>query len=192
MATTVAHLSADTFAIDTSLCFRVSPSAGTYGEVHQASSSILQSHGIGPCPGWLMTTYLSVLGTNLLLNTTTDATIGVRTSRIEVGTTNTVVFGLVATSLRMEHLRNLMRTAASLALTSWHSPLMMNNSLTILMTLTKFQSNSAFHGSFPKIICSATLQHTLGLIGTYPHYRCHLAHQKMRTIYSQLWTGKCS
>jgi hypothetical protein len=49
----VARLDEDSFAIDTSICFGVSPSAGTYGEVRQAGSDIIRSHGIGPLSGWV-------------------------------------------------------------------------------------------------------------------------------------------
>jgi hypothetical protein len=49
----VARLGVDNFAIDTSVCFGVSPSAGTYGEVRQAGSDILRFHGIGPLSGWV-------------------------------------------------------------------------------------------------------------------------------------------
>ena len=49
----VARLSDDSFAIDTSICFGVSPSAGTYGEVRKAGSDIMRSLGIGPLSGWV-------------------------------------------------------------------------------------------------------------------------------------------
>jgi hypothetical protein len=49
----VARLDEDSFAIDTSICFGISPSAGTYGQVWQAGSDILRSHGIGPLSGWV-------------------------------------------------------------------------------------------------------------------------------------------
>jgi hypothetical protein len=49
----VACLGEDSFAIDTSICFGVSPSAGTYGEVRQAGSDIMQFHGIGPLSRWV-------------------------------------------------------------------------------------------------------------------------------------------
>jgi hypothetical protein len=49
----VARLGDDSFAIDTSMCFGASPSAGTYGELRQAGSDIICSHGIGPVSGWV-------------------------------------------------------------------------------------------------------------------------------------------
>src|ERR1700683_5347032 len=49
----VARLGIDSFAIYTSVFLRVSPSAGTFGEVRQAGSDILRFHGIGPLSGWV-------------------------------------------------------------------------------------------------------------------------------------------
>lgn len=49
----VAWLSDDSFAINTSICFGVSPSAGTYREVCKADSDIMRLLRIGPLSGWV-------------------------------------------------------------------------------------------------------------------------------------------
>ena len=49
----VVHLDEDSFTVDTSLSFGASPSAGVYGQVHQAGSDIMCSQGVGPLSGWV-------------------------------------------------------------------------------------------------------------------------------------------
>lgn len=49
----VVRLDNDEFAIDTSTSFGVAPSAGIYGEVHNAAMNIMRSQGIGPISAWV-------------------------------------------------------------------------------------------------------------------------------------------
>jgi hypothetical protein len=50
---TVVRIGDDSYGIDTATCFGIRPSAGVYGDVRNAGTDILRSHGIGPITAWV-------------------------------------------------------------------------------------------------------------------------------------------
>ena len=147
----VVRLSESHFAIDTTLCFSFTPSAGIYGNVAGAGVDIMRFVGIGPILRWVDDhLFIRVPQTTCIITMKYDATPRTASHRKGGQRSMADVSGSMAEHYLTDPQRNLMKTAHSLCKTS-QPPGMSATSSTLICTawqmLTAYQTHWEYPGS---------------------------------------------
>ena len=153
----------------------------------------MHTHRIGPLSGWVDDHLFACIPHHHIEGYNVKCKQWFRTLLAGVDTNKEVVFGLEVTSVMMEHLRNLMKTAISHAWTYLTFPLTLSRtcmSLTTSMTLTKYLANLASPGISPKTSSLVTQQLILVSHGIYPPPWYPSAWLRSQSTFSQLWNGR--